>query len=57
MKYLIDTNVFLWFTTDDPKLTEELKNKISSLENEIILKYCQFMGNCNQDEPGQVDIQ
>jgi PIN domain nuclease of toxin-antitoxin system len=37
MKYIIDTNVFLWTLNNDPKLSEKAKKIIKETHNEIYL--------------------
>jgi PIN domain nuclease of toxin-antitoxin system len=34
---LLDTHIFLWFITEDSKLTKEIKESIASLQNEVYL--------------------
>jgi PIN domain nuclease of toxin-antitoxin system len=35
MMALLDTNVFLWWITDDPRLSEQARNIISNSENRL----------------------
>ena len=37
MRYLVDTHAFLWFITDDPRLSPPAKGLMESAENELIL--------------------
>ncbi len=37
MRYLLDTNAFLWFISDDPRLSDDAKNIIKKATNEIFL--------------------
>jgi PIN domain nuclease of toxin-antitoxin system len=37
MKLLLDTHIFLWFISGDPKLPIHLKNSIRNLENDVYL--------------------
>ena len=37
MRYLVDTHVFLWFITDDPRLSLAAKRLMESADNELIL--------------------
>jgi len=37
MKYLTDTHIFLWWITDNPRLSEHVRKAVASPENEIFL--------------------
>lgn len=37
MKILLDTHAFLWWITDDPKLSSHARDVISDAENELFL--------------------
>ncbi len=37
MKVLLDTHVFLWWITDDPKLSSRAREIMSNIENELYL--------------------
>jgi len=37
MKYLIDTQIFLWFISGSPELSEKAKNILEDGENEIFI--------------------
>ncbi len=64
MQVLLDTNAFLWWVTDDPKLSKTARSIISNPENpiffsvasawEIIIKY--QLGKLPLPEPAKVYI-
>ena len=37
MRYLLDTHAFLWFISDDPRLSDDAKDIIKKATNEIFL--------------------
>ena len=37
MKILLDTHIFLWFISDDTKLSTDIRNSIRNLDNEVYL--------------------
>lgn len=37
MKALLDTHTFLWWITEDPKLSSRVRRIISNIENEIVI--------------------
>lgn len=37
MKYLLDTHVFLWWITDNPKLSENARSLIGNINNDLFL--------------------
>jgi PIN domain nuclease of toxin-antitoxin system len=37
MKYLLDTNIFIWFALDDPKLPTDYKATIENMDNDIFI--------------------
>ncbi len=37
MKYLLDTHTFLWFATDNPRISEKAKQIIQNRKNQLLL--------------------
>ncbi|RYX99956.1 MAG: type II toxin-antitoxin system VapC family toxin [Cyanobacteriota bacterium] len=42
MNYLLDTHILLWAINDDTKLSENVKDKINDIENEIYVSAISF---------------
>jgi len=54
MKALLDTNVLLWFVSDDAGLSKEYKNLIENSDNEVWVSNSFVMGNCHKTEYRQI---
>jgi PIN domain nuclease of toxin-antitoxin system len=37
MRLLLDTHVFLWYVTADPRLPAALRDEVASVKNEVFL--------------------
>ena len=56
MRLLLDTHVFLWFITADPRLPEAFKNAILDTENEVFLSAASFWEIVVKNQLGKLPL-
>lgn len=56
MRLLLDTHVFLWFITADPRLPEPFKNAILDTENEAFLSVAAFWEIVVKNQLGKLPL-
>jgi|SRR5204862_3516917 len=56
MRLLLDTHVFLWFITADPRLPEAFKNAILDTENEAFLSAASFWEIVVKNQHGKLPL-
>ena len=55
MKLLLDTHVVLWWLDDPALLTENARNTILDMENDVFVERRCRMGNCHQTRIGKIE--
>lgn len=56
MRLLLDTHVFLWLITADPRLPETFKNAILDTENEVFLSAASFWEIVVKNQLGKLPL-
>jgi PIN domain nuclease of toxin-antitoxin system len=56
MRLLLDTHVFLWFITADPRLPEPFKEAILDIENEAFLSVASFWEIVVKNQLGKLPL-
>jgi len=56
MKFLLDTNIFLWFLNGEKKLLKKHKEIIENAENEIFLSIASIWEIAIKDSLGKVEL-
>ncbi len=57
MRILLDTHAFLWFITDDDRLTRVAREEIILIENEVLLSYASLWEIAIKASTGKLDMQ
>lgn len=57
MRVLLDTHVFLWFITDDPKLSATGRSTIADPANDILISPASLLGSRHQSQRRKVSAE